>query len=403
MNDAGPDWQPDPMRPGAPIIPRDEWDLAPYSRWTFQHVREHMPTASIWRGRGPVLPLPERLTDIDGIEFDANGRRSSIRDFLDSTFTDGFLVLSRGEVIAERYMNGLEPHVQHLAMSVTKSITGTLFGILVHKGLIDTDSLVTRYLPELEATAYRGAKVQQVLDMTGGVKISGPYTKPGTHDHMLLQAAAWRPEIDPDHPRTTWQFLLRLNAQEALHGERFYYRSPENNVLGFIMQRASGKMLPELFSTELWAPMGAEEDAYIMVDHGRFACTDGGFNATLRDYARFALLLLRGGKLNGQQIVPSEWIEETRTGNDHLFRIFGKPKGAYHNTFWIENRERRDYACRGNGGQLIYMDPETDFAVVRLAGWANGTARGIRAPEPANNWIQTIAAVQAIRDELAGR
>ncbi|MER9173586.1 hypothetical protein NKH72_08205 [Mesorhizobium sp. M0955] len=95
------------------------------------------------------------------------------------------------------------------------------------------------------------------------------------------------------------------------------------------------KTLPELFSTELWAPKGAKEDAYIMVDHGRFACTDGGFNATLCDYARFALLLLRGGKLNGRQIIPSEWIEETQT-------IIRETEGAYHNTFWIEDHERRD-------------------------------------------------------------
>lgn len=48
------------------------------------------------------------------------------------------------------------------------------------------------------------------------------------------------------------------------------------------------------------------------VDYGGFPITFGGFNATLRDHARFALLHLRGGKLNGRQIVPSEWIEKTR-------------------------------------------------------------------------------------------
>ncbi|MFC3320548.1 serine hydrolase domain-containing protein [Mesorhizobium cantuariense] len=398
MNDTSPDWQPDPMGPGAPIIPPTEWDLAPYNRWTFQRVREFMPTASIWRGRGPVLPLQERIKDIDGIEFEVGRRRSTIREFLDKSLTDGFLILSRGEVIAERYMNGLRPHCQHLAMSVSKSITATVCGILVHRGLIDTESRVTRYLPELEATAYRGATVQQVLDMTTGVVITGPYTKAYTHQHMLMQAAGWRPVEYHDYPQTTWQLLLRLTEQESPHGERFNYRSPENNVLGFIVQRASGKRFPELVSSELWAPMGAEQDAYVTVDRGGFPCTDGGFNATLRDYARFALLHLRGGKLNGKQIVPSEWVEETRSASRDLFRMFQGareylPKGAYHNSFWIEDPEQRAYICSGNGGQLIYIDPQTDFAAVKLSS----------LPGPEIGGIEALQAIRAIRDACLAR
>ncbi|TIR16152.1 MAG: serine hydrolase [Mesorhizobium sp.] len=395
MNEVSPDWQRNPIKPGAPIIPRNEWDLPPYNRWTFQHVSEMTATAPIWRGPGPVLPLPERITEIDGIEYEMAGRRSTIREFLDSSFTDGFLVLSRGEVIAERYMNGLKPHRQHLAMSMTKSIMGSVCGILIHKGLIDTDSPVTRYLPELETTAYHGAIVQQVLDMTTGVAITGPYTKPGTHAYMLQAAAGWRPAESPDDPQTTWQLILRLTEQQRPHGTLFEYRSIESNVLGFIMERASGMPLAELISTELWAPMRAEEDAYITVDHGGFACADGGFNATLRDYARFALLHLRGGELNGKQIVPSEWIEETRRGNHDIFgesKIL--PKGAYHNQFWIEDSQRRALMCGGNGGQRIYIDPQNDFAAVKLSSWPDGET---------DRYVEALAAIRAIRDACTAR
>lgn len=410
VNGASPDWLPDPMRPGAPMIPRTGWDVSPYNRWTFQHVREWTGTASIWRGPGPVLPLPHRLTDIEGIKFEANGRRYTIREFLDRSYTDGFLVLHRGEVVAEKYMNGMEPHTQHLAMSVTKSFTGTLVGILVGKGLIDPNKLVTHYLPELEATAYRGAKVQHLLDMAAGVKVAGPYNEPNTPAHQFQLAAGWWPDEYakyPDYPKNTWQAVLRLTEQEAPHGARYKYRSPENNVLGFIAQRVTGKRIPELFSSELWAPMGAEEDAYITIDQGGFACTDGGLNATLRDYARFALLQLRGGKLNGKQIIPAEWIEETRTGN---------APGNYHNCFRIYDRERRDYGHTGHGGQIIYMDPQTDFAVVKLSyhpdEWqlkeASSKAESARAAEgelarTAEAQAITHPAIRAIRDALASR
>ncbi|WP_379071032.1 serine hydrolase domain-containing protein [Mesorhizobium sp. UC22_110] len=386
----------DPGMPGSSIIPRTDWDYPPYHRWTFQHVREMTATARIWRGQGPTLPLPTRTVEIDHIEFDVAGRRRTIRDFLDNSFTDGFLVLSRGEIVAERYMNGMKPHGHHLAMSVTKSIVATVLGILVHKGLVETAAPVTKYLPELEATAYRGATVQQVLDMTSGVLFDESYTTEGSHMQQLDQACGWKPMMRPEWPQTVWQLIMTLTEQQRPHGQVFNYRSIETDILGFLMERVSGLPLAELISNELWAPMGAEEDAYITVDHGGYALADGGLNATLRDYARFALLHLRGGTLNGRRIVPSAWIEETRRGNHKLFQGVYRtvlPNGAYHNQFWIEDPERRSYMCRGIFGQYIYMDPQTDFAAVKLSTW----------PEFVNpdRSIEALAAIHAIRDVCA--
>ena len=184
-------WRRDPRNPGAPIIPRGEWDFPPYHRWTFQHIREMTPTANIWRGPGPVLPLPERRRDIDGITFETVLGRRTVAQWLEESATDGFMVLSCGEVVDERYMNGLTPYRQHLAMSVSKSVTSVVFGILVSRGLIDPEALVTQYLPELEATAYRGAKVQHVLDMTSGVLFDETYTAKGSHMQKLGQASGW--------------------------------------------------------------------------------------------------------------------------------------------------------------------------------------------------------------------
>ncbi len=99
----------DPLTPGAPIIPRGEWDYPPYHRWTFQHIREMTATAQVWRGPGPVLSLPTAPRDIDQLVFEAGGRRRTIRDFLDESFTDGFLVLSRGAIVAEHVDLALPP------------------------------------------------------------------------------------------------------------------------------------------------------------------------------------------------------------------------------------------------------------------------------------------------------
>ncbi|TJX60840.1 MAG: hypothetical protein E5W21_12945 [Mesorhizobium sp.] len=133
-------WQIDPML-GAPMIPPDEWSFWPYSSWTFSHVSEYTRTARVWRGPGPVLLLPQRLRDIGDIEIASrDGRRATIREYLERDYTDGFLVLHRGEIVFETYMNGMEPHLKHIARSGSKSITGTVFGIL---GSLSTGGLST--------------------------------------------------------------------------------------------------------------------------------------------------------------------------------------------------------------------------------------------------------------------
>jgi CubicO group peptidase (beta-lactamase class C family) len=383
----------DPLALDAPIIPRDKWMFAPFNHWTFRHVREMTPTARVWRGPGPVLPLPTRLRQIDGLTFDLDGRQRRVCDFLAESFTSGFLVLHRGEIIFERYLHGFAQQDPHLAMSVSKSVLATVFGILIDRGLIDATALVTHYLPELAATAYRGATVQQVLDMMTGVCFDETYDQPASDVQKLDAVSGWKAIIDPTGPQTIRQFILTLTRQDRPHGQEFNYRSIETDVLGLILERVSGRSLAELISQELWAPMCAEEDGYITVDRAGFALGDGGFNATLRDFARFALLHLRGGKQGDRQIIPTAWIKDIRFG-DHGGALSadrdGLQGGAYRNQFWIENPQRGTYLCLGIHGQYIYLDPENDFAMVKLSTWPDALDAGF--------FKEMLAATHAIRD-----
>ncbi|WLR95618.1 serine hydrolase domain-containing protein [Shinella zoogloeoides] len=386
----------DPAAPGKPVIPRQDWDRAPWNRWTFQNVRDMVPTTRVWRGEGPASPLPTNLQDIDAIAFDADGISGTIGTFLEEGYADGLLVLHRGKVVAERYLNGMSPHTLHLSQSVAKSIVGTLAGILIGRGLLDPAAPVTHYLPELETTAYRGATIQHVLDMTSGVVFDETYTALDSHMAQLDAACGWKERWNPQWPLHVWDLILSLQDLECPHGASFRYRSIETDVLSFALQRAAATPLAELVSHELWAPMGAQEDACFTVDPAGYALGDGGFNATLRDYARFALLHLRGGELDGRRIVPAEWIAGTRFGADPT--LFGGiyhdvlPEGAYHNQFWIEDTARRAYMARGVFGQLIYIDPEADFAAIILSSWPEfvSTIRTRTA----------LAAVRAIREAL---
>lgn len=388
----------DAERPGAPVIPRAEWDGAPYNRWTFQHVRDMVPTTRVWRGRGPASDLPEAHQDIAAIGFAHDGRQWSVGESLESTFTDGFLVMHRGRIVSETYLNGMQRHTTHLSQSVAKSVTGAVAGILVDRGLLDPEAPVTRYLPELEGTAYRGVAVQNVLDMTSGVLFDETYTAPDSHIAKVDAACGWKLRKDPSWPETMWQLILELKDLECPHGTSFRYRSIETDVLAFILQRITGRMLADLVGEELWMPLGAEEDAYFTVDPGGYALACGGFNATLRDYARFAQMITNGGSFNGRRIVPAGWIDETRKGANHA--IFGAdyrivlPNGAYHNQFWIEDVDRPVLLARGVFGQLLYMDEAAEFTAVKLSSWPDFT-------NPRRMKL-TLAGVRAIRDALSG-
>ena len=331
------------------VPPRADWDRGPWNRRTFQRVRELVPTAQVRRSSTPA-PWSRALQDLGSVEIEIDGRRETVDQFLAASFTDGFCVVHRGKIVAEHYNNGMSEHTLHLVQSVSKSVTATALGILAARGQVRVDVPVTHYLPELAATAYRGATVQQVLDMTSGVQWDETYTAPDSHCAQMDVACGWKTTSDPTWPKSMWELLLTLRDSRGPHGADFSYRSIETDVLGFVLERATGVRLAALVSNELWAPMGAEEDACYTVDPTGFACACGGFNATLRDLARFASLYVLGGANAARQIVPANWIENTRAGDTRLFRGSYQevlPSGAYRNQFWVEDPVRRVLLARG--------------------------------------------------------
>ena len=356
-------------------VPFMDWDRPPWNRWSFQHVRELLPTAEVWRGNGPSSLLPQLPMDLGGIEFErSDGAPTTLETFLDDTYTDGFLVLHRGRIISERYFNGMGERTLHLSQSMAKSVTAAAAGCLVAKGMLDPTAQVTHYLPELGATAYRGATLQQVLDMTSGVRFNEDYTDPYSDIGKSDVASGWKPAPQgaEDFPEHMWELILSLTGLERPHGEGFAYRSIETDVLAYCMERAAGRRLPELVSELLWQPMGADESACFTVDRTGYALADGGLNATLRDYARFGALYLSEGEFNGRQIVPAAWIRATQVGNHALFGepyTQTTPNGAYRNQFWVEDVSAKAIMCRGVFGQLIYIDAARDLVVVKLSSW----------------------------------
>lgn len=360
-------------------VPRQEWDRAPWNRWTFQNVREILPTAEVWKGKGQPWSLLRNPIDIGSLTFDSDvAAPMAITDWLDSSYTDGFIVLHRGQVVFEKYFNDMTDRSLHLSQSMAKSVTGSVAGILIDQGLLNPDEAVTSYLPELEQTAWRGATLQQVMDMTTGVRYTEDYEALDSDVAITDIACGWKlPQPGMDVPMCMWDQIMTLTESTRAHGQAFEYRSIESDVMAHCMERVTETRLADLISKNLWQPLGCEENANFTVDSAGYSLACGGFNAALRDYARFGQMLLQNGFANGQQIVPKDWVQDIHNTRPEIFHApynVATPNGAYRNQFWIEDVSRKSFMARGVFGQIIYIDQDYDMVVTKLSTWPEFTS-----------------------------
>jgi CubicO group peptidase (beta-lactamase class C family) len=379
----------------------ENWQCPPHLRWAYQHVRELVPTARITRGDGPPRTLEKRPVDLLGVEFSSNGAANTVGRMLAATSTDGFLVLHRGAIVTELYENGMSPTGVHLLQSVSKSVAGSVAGILAGRGELDPEEQVVHYLPELAGGSFEGATLRHLLDMRTGTRFSEVYDDPGSDIRLYEPVIGWCQPTGPLVAPDTWAYIATLENERG-HGGIFEYRSILTDLLGWLLERVGGVPYADLVSRELWSRIGAEQDAEITVDRHGCALADGGMSASLRDLGRFGQMILEGGRVDGEQIVPAEWIEDTRRGGDDASQsAFARsdegakrPRWSYRNKWWVLDPDRGTIAALGIHGQTIYVDPETELVGVKLSTWP------VADEDPL--WDLELDAFAAIGRELAG-
>ena len=375
------------------------WQNAPHNRWAFQHLREVVPTARVGRGSTVAQPFPVASPlDEQQVVWRFDGSSGTVADVLADTFTDGFLVLHDGKLVTEHYPSGMSPDRTHVMMSVSKSVVGCVVGMLAGSGALDVTAAVDYYIPELALAGYRGATIQDVLDMRSGISFSEEYLKPDAEVRLLEQVIGWAPREQLVLPTSMYEYLATLQASRP-HGTAFEYRSCETDILGWVCERASGIRMPELLSTLIWSRIGAEQDMDAAVDPAGAVFHDGGLAATLRDLGRFGQMLLDGGAVGGEQVVPAGWIADSLAGgadSREKFAASGNatwlPGGAYRNQFWLPGNGREVLLCLGIHGQMIWIEPARRLVVVKLSSWP--------LPQDVAKLLDTIAAIDMIGFQL---
>lgn len=391
----------DPARPATGVT-LDNWQTSPQLAWSFQHIADLFPTATIARGSGPVADLvsaPSNVADLPCLDY--GYAPTTVGKVMAGTDTDGWMVARDGVVLAEDYPRGMGVDTPHLLMSVSKSLVGTVTGALVDRGVLDPEDAVTTHLPDLEDSGYAGATVRHLLDMRSGIAFSEDYLDPNAEVRVLEQAIGWAPRRLPAVPGTMYDFLATLR-QKSPHGGPFDYRSGETDVLGWVCESASGVRMPDLMSDLVWSRLGAEFDANIGVDSAGTGMFDGGISASLRDLFRFGAMLLGGGvSLTGERIISEAWVNDTLTGGSDSRQAFADssgdnrmPGGMYRNQLWFPYPGNDVVLALGIHGQMVYVHRPARVVAAKLSSWA--------APQDAWRLFSTLRAFDAIAAAPAG-
>ncbi|MGP7814648.1 serine hydrolase domain-containing protein [Glutamicibacter soli] len=378
------------------------WQAPQNVKRSFQNIARIHPTVRVSRGDGPIVKLPlaeEKLGKLEVAKSSFTDPALTVRGVIHATNTDAVLVIHNGRILWEKYYNTMTAQSDHLLMSVSKTLVGTLAGALADAGLLDVSRQVCSYVPSLARSGYAGASVRDILDMRSGIQFSEEYLDPNAEVRLLEEAIGWAPERGSIGPVGMYDFLLTLKAKGP-HGGPFEYRSCETDVLGWVCEAAGGAPMQQLLSEYVWSKLGAQQDLLMGVDQFGTGMFDGGFNTTLRDLARFGHLYVNGGRaLTGKAVLSPAWIEDTFRQSDELFQAFAQspgenlmPGGRYRNQIWFPNPATNAAVALGIHGQMIYMDPAVKLVAVKLSSWP--------LPQDASKLFPTLRAFEAVARHL---
>jgi CubicO group peptidase (beta-lactamase class C family) len=354
-------------------------------RWAVQHWRELYPTVAVTRGDAPLYPLPRIHREVVHKALNRlDGSKTTVLEELERLDVDAFVALHNGSIVSEHYFHGMRPDTPHFLASVNKSIVSTVISTLVADGTLQTEKTIEFYVPELKNTAYAGAKLGQILNMLSAVEYNydGDPATFALHEKSIMPEAAHLGGAVGEQ-----EFIMSLPPRQGfVHGQGMMYKETDPGVLVWAAEKASGKRFQQIASERFWSKIGAEFPMEVVVDsqgHWTFH-----ISAAARDLARWSQMLLSGGSVNGQQVVPVEFIDRIRT-EASVERLKNSPLTGelfpagvgYGNFFYRDTRNHDALAAAGAFGQFCYVSPKHSVALVILSsadGWEERLQAGMK-------------------------
>lgn len=220
---------------------------------------------------------------------------------------------------------------------------------------------MTRYIPQLAGSGYDGVTIAQLMSMRSGVRWNEDYTDPNSD---VARFSSQQPEGGLD-PVTAY---MRRLPREAQPGTRWRYNTGETNLIGVLVERATGKTLADYLSERVWRPFGMEGNAGWNTNASGEEIAGCCLSVRLRDYGRFGMFVLGGGRAGGRQVVPAGWFETA----GHKQADIGRPGAGYGYQWWTY--DDGSFAAQGIFGQGIFIDPARKLVIASVASAPQATS-----------------------------
>jgi CubicO group peptidase (beta-lactamase class C family) len=363
----------------------------PFNEWTFTHMSWLMPIERVTGGDSRPLPANPQPLDLT---YRFEDRDHSLVELHRRTLTTAFVVLHRGKIVHESYPGAFAgPRTRMQLFSVSKSVTSMLVGIALADGDIGSvKDRVTDYRPDFAGTAYEETTLAELLDMTSGVGDAEVWDVPDSGIKRFERAVMGGGDVAE---------VIRAAPRTAAPGERFNYSTFDAQILGWVLEAATGKSLARYATERLWSHIGAEHDAYYWLTRARprTAIGAGSFNATARDVARLGLLMANDGAVDGNQIVPRDWVRRARGTDLPQLAVgalgpSGYPHYGYANQWWTLGSSAFDaFTGVGVHGQYLFVDPAAGVVIVKCSAWPT--------QDDERRDRETITAMRRIADHFA--
>ena len=358
------------------------WRSSPHARWAFRNIREIIPTATIANDPTDALPLPEALQSFDEFRLvTGDGAELDLKGFLSVTATDAFVVLVDGKIVFEFYDAGMTGRTPHIVMSMTKAITGLVGSMLHQAGALDLDTPASDYVQEIGTSGYHGVTTRQLLDMRAEILWDA------AEQRSYNTATNWDAYPSEQAGFGFHAFLANTKPGKMPHGGPFSYISSNTDLVGWVLERATGRSFASLTSELLWKPLGAADEAFITLDRLGAARCSGGLCATPRDLARLGQIMINGGCRGTRPVIPQEVIHDIGQNGDRnawqtgawaeSFSLKSGRSMSYRSGWYTVDDDLQTVFAMGTHGQNLFLDPVRRLVVVKLS------SQGVSIDRPA--------------------
>ena len=352
----------------------DNWRKYPFNSWSFVNVRNLIPTSPIYNNPDKKVILQKQLIDIDDLVIDHKNTSYKLKEIFKICDTDAFLVMHKGKIKFEFYDKFTRFNTPHIIFSVSKSLTSLLTGILVEKKVININSYISHILPETKGTAYEDATVRNVLDMSIASGFIEDYTGQAEIFKKYRSSTGWDlPETKSKQTvKGLHDFLSSMPKSNQKHGKKYHYCSPHSDLLGWIIERASGENYSKIMADLLFKKAGMNHEANVTVDKWGASRAAGGISVSPYDLLLLSELVRNHGSNKNGQVIPAAWIEDfvnNKNNNSYLNQdnLERFPNGNYRSKWYQTGFKDNEYCAIGIHGQNIWINPQKEITIVRMS------------------------------------